>query len=452
MKRLYLLFVLLMPLVAFAQSVLSLEDCILLAKEYNKRISAADFQMQWAKYERRAAFANFLPMLSVESMCAYSTANGLLGVDGGVLPVVGADGVPTGAGAYFPGINFDYEIGWLCGAGVKLRQSLYMGGKIIAGYRMGRIGEEIARQNSRLTEAEVITETARAYANVVKAVKLQRVAESYYTLLGELMRSVEKAHERGVKSRNDVLKVEVKLDEGRLALRRSENAIRLARMNLCHYIGRPLTDTVEVNGELPLMDYSFVSSADISSRPEVQMLAQKSELMRQKVNMARAELRPQIGLVGQYGYLNGVKFGGKKLMDDWIFIAGVQISIPILNAGAHLHYRSAKMQYRQTKLEAEAAIELLALEAAQAANSLDESFFEQMLAQKGAASAAENMRVSGNRYRAGVETLADYLEAQTLWLKAEEVLVEACINRFLSLLEYHKATGTIDGLFGGEAY
>lgn len=218
MRRLYILFVLFLPSVAFAQTPLSLEDCIVIAKEHNKRISAADFQMQSAKYERRATFANFLPTLSAEGLGVYSTAKGEFGVEGGLLPVVGADGMPTGAEAYFPGINLDYEIGWLYGAGVKLQQPIFMGGKVIAGYKMGRIGEAIALQNRRLTETEVIVETARAYANVVQAAEMQQVAASYHTLLSELMRSVEKAYERGVKSRNDVLKVEVKLDESRLNL------------------------------------------------------------------------------------------------------------------------------------------------------------------------------------------------------------------------------------------
>lgn len=444
MRRLYILFVLFLPSVAFAQTPLSLEDCIVIAKEHNKRISVADFQMQSAKYERRATFANFLPTLSAEGLGVYSTAKGEFGVEGGLLPVVGADGMPTGAEAYFPGINLDYEIGWLYGAGVKLQQPIFMGGKVIAGYKMGRIGEAIALQNRRLTETEVIVETARAYANVVQAAEMQQVAASYHTLLSELMRSVEKAYERGVKSRNDVLKVEVKLDESRLNLRRSENAIRLATMNLCHYIGRPLTDTIEVNGELPSVNYSFALSTDISARPEVQMLAHKSELMHQKSNMARAELMPQIGLVGQYGYLNGVKFGGEKLLDDWNFAAGVQVSIPIFNLGAHSRYRSAKMQYQQTKVEEEATLELLTLEATQAANKLDESALEYSLAERGVASAAENLRVSGRQYEAGVETLSDYLEAQALWQQANQTLVEARINHFLRWIEYRKAIGAIE--------
>lgn len=440
MKRLSILFALLIPFFASAQP-LSLKECIALAKEHNKRISAAGFQAKSAKYERRATFANFFPTLSAEGFGAYSTAKGSFGMEGGLLPVVGTDGVPTGNGAYFPGLNLNYEVDWLYSAGVRIQQPIFMGGKVIAGYKMGRIGEAIARQNLRLTETEIVVETARAYANVVRAMELQRVATSYNKLLHELMRSVEKAFERGVKSRNDVLKVEVKLNESLLNLRRAENAIRLASMNLCHYIGRPLIDTLEVNEELPVVDGSFVFSTDISARPEVQILTYKGELMHQKKNLARAELLPQIGLIGQYGYLNGVKLGGNKLFDDWNFTAGLQVSIPILDLGSHSRYRSAKMQYHQAKAEEEATMELLTLEATQAANKLDESALEQTLAERGVASATENLRVSSRQYEVGVETLSNLLEAQALWQEAKQTFIDARINRFLRWIEYCKAIG-----------
>ncbi len=444
MKLRYILIALFIPAIAHAQSLLSLEDCIALAKEYNKHISAADYNEQSAKYERRAAFANFFPTLSTEGLGAYSNASGAFGVEGGLLPAIGADGIPTAAGAYFPGVNLNYEIGGLYNIGFKFQQPIFMGGKVIAVYKMGRIGEDIARQNRRLTETEVVVGTARAYANVIQAMELQQVAKSYNTLLNELMHSIEKAYERGMKSRNDVLKVEVKLDESLLNLRRAENAIRLATMNLCHYIGRPLTDSIKINGELPSIDCSLVMTTDISARPEVKMLAHKSELMHQKINLARAELLPQIGLVGQYGYLNGVKLGGNKLFDDWSFVAGVQISIPIINIGSHSRYQSAKMQYQQTKSEEEATLELLTLEVTQAANNLEESVLEHSLAERGVASATENLRVSNRQYEVGVEPLSDLLEAQTLWQQANQTLIEARINCFLCWIEYRKAVGLVE--------
>lgn len=318
-----------------------------------------------------------------------------------------------------------------------------MGGKITAGYKMGKLGEALAFQNRRLTESEVIYETAQAYAHVIRASEIGKVASSYNNLLIELKHSVSKAFERGLKSRNDVLKVEVKLNESELNLKRAENAIRLATMNLCHYIGYPLTAQVAVDNSFETTKDEKVI-ADISLRPEVQLLSQKSELMRQKVNMARAEMLPQLGLFGQYGYTNGLKLNGSKLFDNWNFLIGMQLSIPIGNWSSHAKYRSAQMQYKQSQAEESEKLELMELEVTQAINNLDEAALELRLAESGCASATENLRVSSIQYRVGKESLTNYLEAQTLWLQAEQTLVDAKINQYLRLLEYKKKSGTLN--------
>lgn len=52
------------------------------------------------------------------------------------------------------------------------------------------------------------------------------------------------------------------------------------------------------------------------------MLEQQNELAKQKIAVARSEHLPQVGLVGQYGYLNGIELNGRKLLDSWNFLVG----------------------------------------------------------------------------------------------------------------------------------
>ena len=444
MKTLNIISVMLVvPILCVAQKRLSIEECIDLARNNNKKIEASNFWIESAKYAKRATLSNYLPSLSITGNMLYSTVEGSLGIEGGMLPVVGMDGMPTGSGAYFPGINIDYGVDWMYGAGLQLQQPIFMGGKIVAGHKMGKLGEAMALQNHRLTDSEVIYETAQAYANVVRASGMCKVAALYNDLLIELKYSVGKAFERGVKSRNDVLKIEVKLNESELGLRRAKNALRLAMMNLSHCIGYPLAAQIEVDDNIQLTGHEDVR-VDISLRPEVQLLSQKSELIRQKANLERGDLLPQIGIVGQYGYMNGFHFNGSKLFDDWNFTVGLQVSIPIFNFASHSKYRSAQMQYRQSQAEESEKLELMTLEVTQAINNFDEAAFELRLAESGCISATENLRVSGSQYKVGKESLTDYLEAQTLWRQAEQTLVEAKVNQFLRWLDYKRKNGTLN--------
>lgn len=430
------------PIFSEAQSVLTIDECIEMAISNNKRIAASYFQMKSAKYMKRAAVANFFPTLSFAGDVLYSPFHNSLKIEGGVLPIVGADGTPTGGGFYFPGIDLNYRVNWGYNAGLLLRQPLFMGGQIIAGLMMGRLGEAVAFQNNRLTESEIVLETATAYANVVRAVEKNRVAVAYNELLAELKRSVEKAYERGLKSRNDVLKVDVKLNEGKLNLKRAENAKRLAVMNLCHCIGRSVTEQIAVDSNLPNVEYRQYG-CEIASRPELQLLNQNSEYMRQKAKYAKGELLPKVALVAQYGYMEGVNFNGSKLFKGLNSFVGVQVTIPILNYGSHYKYRSAQMQYEKELANRDDKIELMKLEVAQAVCRLEEAFIELRLAESVCESANENLRVSRSMYNAGTESLSDHIEAHVHWLDAEQTLVAAKVSIYLCLLDYQKKSGTL---------
>ena len=445
MKRsVYIGLLLFTPFIGTAQTAWTLDECIGLAKKHNKKVVAAEHGLQAARYDMRSARANFYPSFSATATGLYSDADGGLGIEGGMLPVVGADGVPTGAGAYFPGLDIGYKIGWVYGAGIKVEQPLFTGGKITAGYRMAKAGQELAFQNKRLTESEVVVETAQAYAAAVRAGELRQVAEAYHSLLTELMRSVEQAREQGMAPQNDVLTVRVKLNDSELALRRAENGMRLATMNLCRCIGRPLTDSIRIDPQLPEID-NRPDSDDISERPEHRMLEQKTRLARDRVKMAQAERLPQIGLAGQYGYLNGADVNGKKLFDDRMFLVGIQISVPIFHFSQRTNkVRAAKASYAQAVAEQEDTDGLLALEQAQAANDLDEATLELRLAEATVAAADENLRASEARYEVGLEPLSDHLEAQAMWQQAQQTRVAARIDRYLRWLSLRKACGLVD--------
>jgi len=54
------------------------------------------------------------------------------------------------------------------------------------------------------------------------------------------------------------------------------------------------------------------------------------------------------------------------------------------------------------------------------------------------------MDTSRRQYEKGMETLAGYLEAQTLWQQAWLENIEANINLRLNETYYKKATGTLE--------
>ena len=450
-KTIYLLTSFLFTLSLSAQETLSLKECREMALKYNKEIAASAKQTESAHYTSKSYKGNFFPNLSASGTGLYSNADGSYGIAGGNLPTFLPDAtgqpVPNGGFAYFPGINLDYKIGWIYMGGIQLEQPLYMGGKIRAAYHMSLLGKQMAQMNETLTATEVILKTDQAYALVVKAKEMKLVADTYNAVLAELKKNVESAYKHGLKPQNDVLKVQVKLNESELSIRKAGNALRLATMNLCHLIGKPLTSDIRISGDFPEIEQDLeIQIVDITARPEYAILDKQVAIARQQVKLNRSELLPKIGIKGSYDYVHGLELNDKNFLDNASFSVLLNVSIPIFHFGERSNkVRAAKAKLEQTRLQQQNMNEQMLLELTQAANNLDEAKLEGDLADRSLQQAEENRRVSKSQYEVGLETLSDHLEAQAMWQQAYETKVDAHFQLYLNYVAYLKATGTLYG-------
>ena len=329
--------------------------------------------------------------------------------------------------------------------GIQVEQPLYMGGKIRAAYKMSLLGKEMAQLSETLTASEVIVKTDQAYAQVIKAKEMKKVADKYNAVLVELKKNVESAYKHGLKPQNDVLKVQVKLNESELNIRKADNALRLATMNHFHYIGKPLTSDIRAaDNFLDVVHDMWLQLSAISSRPEDAIRNQQVAIAKQQVKLNRSELLPQIGVKGSYDYIHGLEINDQDLFNKGSFSVLLNVSVPLFHFGERTNkVRAAKAKLEQTRLEQENMNEQMLLELTQAANNLDEAQLESTIAERSLQQAEENMRVSRSQYDVGLETLSDHLEAQALWQQAYETHVDARFRLYLNYVAYLKATGTL---------
>lgn len=441
---------------------LTIEQCREMALQNNKDKQSAKLTSTQAEYTRKSTRALFTPDFSVHGTAIYNTGKGVLGYsiadlkDGVANAII--QGVKDGfippelaeklnqLGQRVPDkLGIDYKMGFIASASIMMKQPIYMGGKIRAGYNMSKTGVLMARENERKTEAEVIQEVDEAYAKCVKANELLVVAEKYKALLQELEKNVQSAIKHGMKLKNDEMKVQVKLNEVELQIRRAQNAQRLAAMNLCHVTGQPLNTQLTVSSDYPVVqDVAALQSDDIKSRPEYALLDYQAQLAADQIKMVRSEMLPQIALLAQYGYTRGVEFNNRLLMDNPNFTGGVTVTIPIYHFGERTNkVKAAKIKKQQAELERENKAELMMLELSRAANNLDEARLELDLSERSLTHAEQNMNLSKQQFNAGVETLSDYLESQALWQSAYQTKVDAHFQLYLSSVAYLKAAGRL---------
>ncbi len=461
MKKLHILliaFVLGAFFFELTAQTLTLDECVNKALEHNKSLSSAKLKLDQTRFDMKSYKANFYPQFNLMALDFYTTAKGDFTIEGGHLPIYNyveeagtfvpnvtknADGSYTlNQYADFPSQTMKWKLKNMFVGSISVMEPLYAGGKISTAYEMSKLGVNMATENIRLTESEVIVKTHEAYYQAVKAKELGEVARSYKTLLDELKKNVEGAFRHGMSTRNDIMKVQVKQNEAELSIQKADNGYQLAKMNLCHIIGLPLNSEVEVEQADPSANVSI--PVDMGVRPEHAILDNKTELARQQVKLTKSDYLPNVAVGATYSYANGGELAGKKLINNGSASVGVMVKMPLdLFGGGTNKVRSAKAAYQIAQMEQQDFDEQMQLEWAQCKNLFDEAQTEVRLCQTALEQAAENMRLSKQQYEVGFEPLSDYLETQASWQQCSANLVNARCQMQLAQVRLLKAAGKL---------
>lgn len=341
-------------------------------------------------------------------------------------------------------------------AGITLTQPLYAGGKIVAGHRLAKIGEEAAGEQLRKTKTEVIYDADNAYWSYVSVLEKQKMMEVLSARMDTLFSQVGASIEAGMAVDSDLLTVKAKRSEVLYQKQKVESGVRLCRMALCRIVGVPFDTQIEVadpmSGDSPRID----TEVDIVGRPEMKLLQSQVDAAKQQVRMTRGDWLPSLAIVG--GYVNFGNIRMKTMVDagDGTFMpyeqkigqglgtAMLSLSIPIFKWGQNYYkVRKAKIDVDNALLDLQKNERLLTLEANQASMNLNDSYLLLEAAEDAMAEADENLRVMKNRYDASMATLSDLLEAQSQWHQSRSNLIEAITQTRICVTDYLRATGRL---------
>jgi outer membrane protein TolC len=444
-----------------AQITVTLEQCRELAATHNLQNHIAAKNKEKSAYIKNVYRANYFPKISGAANYLYTNTHLDKTIRGNYLPTFVPDPAtgelkpniltldPSGNPifkeyAWFPDMNLSLKLSGTWMAGLRLEQPIYLGGKIVAADRMAKTGDEIASLNQQYTAATVIVKTDEAYWTCIQMVELHKLARSYKSMLDELLKNVSDAHAAGLKHKNDVLKVQVKVNEAELQLLRAENALRLSKKNLCHITG--LTSDGDISFPATFDEYivDLPYSDEFSSRPEYAILDRQIQLKQQQIKLTRSDFLPQAGILVNYGYINGLKLNDEKLFNRASLSIIATVSIPIFQWGEGRNkIRAAETDLAIARLERDNVGALMQLEITGAIDKCKESQVEVRLMRRSMQQAEENMNLSKSQYEAGMETLSNYLESQTVWQRSYVEHINAIARQQLNRTYYHKAAGML---------
>lgn len=475
MKKLILISVLFAS--AFpAMSAVSLDSCRNMAVRNNKTIRMAEENLHGAGYYKEAARAAYLPGVDFTGTYMYNQHKiNLLGEDA-KLPTMsfdpttqsfnynilkGPDGTPIkdpATGSYIPTEvavipkeAMSYDIHNVFAGALTLTQPVFMGGQIKALNEIAGYGELLAKASRNSLTQDVVYAVDEAYWLVVSLKEKKLLAESFVNLVDTLRYDVQAMLDEGVATRSDVLTVEVKLNEAKIALTKVNNGLTLSRMALAQLCGLPVNTRMELEDE-QLKDVSYLSPAPDAPMADVYTRRQDLEMIRQGINMLKGrekltlgEMLPKIAIVGAYSFSNPNVIDGFEKRFGGVFSVGATLTVPIWHwGGDYKRYKAAKAQTTAQRLLLEDLEEKVSLQVSQARFSFDEAKKTYEMTVTNLEKADENLRQAELGFKEGVLTTNDVIGAQTAWLQANSEKIDAQIGIRLCDTYLSKVLGNLN--------
>lgn len=248
---------------------------------------------------------------------------------------------------------------------------------------------------------------------------------------------------------SDVLQAATSEANARLGLIQAENGVATARTALAVLMGLPADSTVEIRaddreGPLPdLPEWRSGRERALASLPEIRAAFKSSEALRLSIDETRAAYRPTVTADGSYGYLDAGNWPDRK---NWS--VGLTLHVPVFTGFARKYqviqatesWEQSKMALQGARLSSEKAAYdartqlATALQAVEAAQAL-------------VMSAQENSDVAEGRYKNGLGSMTNVIDALTSLTSAKVQLIGARLSALTAFATWNRSTGV--DLLGG---
>lgn len=434
-----------------AQTTYTLEQCRSMAVENNYTIKSATSNAAKAEQVKKEAFTNFFPQIS--AMGAYvKTSDGMLQseVDPTLLQALGqaaaGDQFGTALLQMIQQADLGTEINMLDEltlANVMAIQPIFMGGQIVNGNKLAKVGIEASKLQLEQAANEVELTAETYYWQVISLQMKKQTLKVVNDLLNTTNDMVKAAVDAGVKVQNDLLQVQLKKNEIASQTITVDNGLALSKMLLAHYIGAPdtafvLADQANIY-DLPQDPYAVFQAMDAAGSQnsvEYRLLQQQVEGARLQKKMETGSHMPSVAVMAGYNYMdvldNGYSFG----------LVGATVSVPLSGwwGGSHA-IKQKNLDLENAELQLADNAELLKIRTQKAWNDLTDSYKQLVIAKESIEQSDENYRLNKERYSAGTITTNDLLTAQQLYQSALDTYVDKFAAYRTKTIEYKQSIG-----------
>jgi outer membrane protein len=412
--------------------VLTIEESIRTGLENSKMFHSSQMKSEYAEAKASEMQAMLFPSLRVQA-----SFQRLSEVPEFKIPF---PGIPT----IFPYIANTYV------ARATFQQPLFTGWRLQGAADNARYQAEAARSDLTRDKAELIYGIKVAYWSVFRAYEIKRLAEESVGQVASHVKDVENMERQGLATMNDVLKAKVQLANSKILQSDAANNVRLATIAFNSMIGLPLETEISIGSPLTPAAQEFPELPDLVRdalvrRPDVGSMESRLKAADAAVTAASGGWFPQIYLTGNY-YYSRPNQRIIPLVDrfDDTWDVGVSLQFDLWNNLSTLHQTSqAKAQYEQTRDALGTLKDGITLEVTQSYLSFRQEKERIQLSEMSVQQANENYRMAAAKFKVGLLTSSELLDAEVNLLQAKLMLTQALVDHELAGAKVEKVIGRV---------
>lgn len=328
-------------------------------------------------------------------------------------------------------------------ASLSTERILWDSGNRKAGVEGSRASSDAAALRYRASLQDLALSVTLAFQNFQGSLWDLEVAQKTLDLASTQLEMARSREAVGLSPRSDVLRAATQEADARLGLVQAKSAVESSRAALAVLMGLPADTPLSIqeiprDAPLPMLpDWPQGRERARTVLPEIQAALAGERALRFALRSAETAYRPTVTLSGSAGLLDAGKWPDRE---TWS--VGAFVRVPLFT-GFFKSWKvlEARENYRAGQEDTRAALLSAEKNAWQARLDLEEALRSVEASEAFLRSAEENAAVTEGRYREGLATMVDLVDAATALSSARLRVTRSRLSVLQSFARWQRATG-----------
>ena len=387
-------------------------------------------------YSVRVAKSALLPQLNFSSKAEYNAALPSQMLPGKFIGEPDKDLIPVQFGTRFS-----------TGAGIEATQTLISKAARLQ-VDAAEMNTGIAKTKHLLTREELVYQVATAYYDLLATTEKINTTKKDYTNIREIEVIAKAQYETGVLKRIDFESLQINAANIQSQLDQWQTKYNQQLVYFKYLLGVPANSAITVANDVTRVNGSVQSGGTrLWDREDVHLYRQLIASKELELKMIKAEKMPSVNAFARFNYQSQFNNAGDALKSDYGYKSstiGISTTIPLFDGYRRKNrLNRTQVELKQLQLRNEQQQQLASMEWISASETLQNNRKQAIITRQNLELAEKVFTSRKALYTEGVTTLIELLDAERELSQSRNLYTQAQINVQTSLVNAHKANGTL---------